>query len=106
LTDALGCTSSSRNRERTAASIESPCGQTAVPADRLIAECNGGGAMGEKGNVEMLEQLKAMAQQQEPGLRDKVMDLISDFQTVRGLSGTGSSGDDEDGSDAPAGPQA
>jgi len=59
--------------------------------------------MGEKANVEVLEQLKAMAQQQEPGLRDRVMQLISDFQTVRGLT-TGGADDEEDDSDSSAGP--
>ncbi|HEY7283179.1 MAG TPA: hypothetical protein VID47_16455 [Actinomycetota bacterium] len=58
--------------------------------------------MGEKGNAEVIAQLREMAKQQEPGLRDRVMQLLSDYQTLQGLS-TGGDGDEE--SD-PAGPQA
>jgi hypothetical protein len=54
--------------------------------------------MGEKGNTEVVEQLKQMAQQQEPGLRDRVMQLLSDYETVTGLAGGGGDGD---GSDTP-----
>jgi hypothetical protein len=57
--------------------------------------------MGEKGNTEVITQLKEMAKQQEPGLRDRVMQMLSDYQTLQGLS----TGDDEEESD-PAGPQA
>jgi hypothetical protein len=49
--------------------------------------------VGEKGNTEVIEQLKQMAQQQDPGLRDRVMQLLDDYQTVTGLTGGG--GDDE-----------
>jgi hypothetical protein len=57
-----------------------------------------GVAVGEKGNTEVIEQLKQMAQQQEPGLRDRVMQMLSDYQTISGISGGG--GDDE-GSEGP-----
>jgi hypothetical protein len=49
--------------------------------------------VGEKGNTEVIDQLKEMAQQQEPGLRDRVMQLLDDYQTVTGFSG-GGGGDD------------
>lgn len=52
--------------------------------------------MGEKGNSEVIDQLKQMAQQQEPGLRDRVMQMLSDYQTISGFAGGG-----DDGSDAP-----
>ena len=41
--------------------------------------------MGEKANTEVIEQLKQMAKQQEPGLRDRVMQLLTDYQTITGL---------------------
>jgi len=47
--------------------------------------------MGEKANTEVIEQLKQMATQQEPGLRDRVMQLLTDYQTITGLTK-----DDED----------
>ena len=56
--------------------------------------------MGEKGNAEVIEQLREMAQQQEPSLRDRVMQLLSDYQTLTGLAGGGE--DDADGSGSPA----
>jgi len=49
--------------------------------------------MGEKANVEVIDQLREMAQQQEPGLRDRVMQLLTDYQTITGL--TTGSGDNE-----------
>jgi hypothetical protein len=63
--------------------------------------------MGEKGNVEMLDELKGMAQQQEPGLRDRMMELLSDFQTVQGLgiTGGGRGKDGGTGDPSPPGPQ-
>ena len=42
--------------------------------------------MGEKANTEVIEQLKQMAKQQEPGLRDRVMQLLTDYQTITGLT--------------------
>jgi len=65
--------------------------------------------MGEKANTEVIDQLRAMAKQQEPGLRDRVMQLLTDYQTITGLS-TG--GDDEESTpsdgagSAPTSPQA
>jgi hypothetical protein len=65
--------------------------------------------MGEKANTEVIEQLKQMATQQEPGLRDRVMQLLTDYQTITGL--TKGDEDDESGTSdgsgsAPASPQA
>jgi hypothetical protein len=57
--------------------------------------------MGEKGNAEVIEQLREMAQQQEPSLRNRVMQLLSDYQTLTGLAGGGDD-DDADGSGSPA----
>lgn len=42
--------------------------------------------MGEKGNLEMMDELRAMATQQEPGLRERVMQLLSDYETVRDVT--------------------
>ena len=66
--------------------------------------------MGEKANTEVIDQLRAMAKQQEPGLRDRVMQLLTDYQTITGLS-TGGNEDEEstptDGAgSAPTSPQA
>jgi hypothetical protein len=59
--------------------------------------------MGEKANTDVIEQLKQMASQQEPGLRDRVMQLLTDYQTITGL--TQGAADEEsptsDGPDAP-----
>jgi len=64
--------------------------------------------MGEKANTEVIEQLKQMAKQQEPGLRDRVMQLLEDYETVTGITG---GSDDESGSSeatppAPSAPHA
>ena len=56
--------------------------------------------MGEKGNTEVIEQLKEMAKQQEPGLRDRVMQLLTDYQTITGLT----EGDEDEAPRRPAGP--
>jgi hypothetical protein len=66
--------------------------------------------MGEKANTEVIEQLKSMAQQQEPGLRDRVMQLLNDYETVTGLT-TGAAAAEEsetpgDGGTPPTAPQA
>lgn len=65
--------------------------------------------MGEKANTEVIDQLRQMAQQQEPGLRDRVMQLLNDYQTVTGLS-AGGGGEESEGSDGttppPSPPQA
>ena len=65
--------------------------------------------MGEKANTEVVDQLREMAQQQEPGLRDRVMQLLNDYQTITGLSGGGkdeeSESTDQPGT-PPAAPQA
>jgi hypothetical protein len=65
--------------------------------------------MGEKANTEVIDQLRQMAKQQEPGLRDRVMQLLNDYQTITGLSGTVTDEESEasDGSGSPpATPQA
>ena len=65
--------------------------------------------MGEKANTEVIEQLKQMAGQQEPGLRDRVMQLLTDYQTITGLTTGGAdeeSGASEGSGSAPASPQA
>jgi hypothetical protein len=51
--------------------------------------------MGEKANTEVIEQLRTMAKQQEPGLRDRVMQLLTDYQTITGLSGGASDEESE-----------
>ena len=62
--------------------------------------------MGEKANTEVIDELRQMAQQQEPGLRDRVMQLLNDYQTVTGLSGSATDDESEtsDGSGSPPSP--
>jgi hypothetical protein len=60
--------------------------------------------MGEKGNTEVIDQLKQMAQQQEPGLRDRVMQMLEDYQTVTGLTGGGGNDESESPGEIPPAP--
>jgi hypothetical protein len=62
--------------------------------------------MGEKANTEVIDELRQMAQQQEPGLRDRVMQLLNDYQTITGLSGGGADEESEstDGAGSPPSP--
>src|SRR6185503_8139246 len=53
--------------------------------------------MGEKGNTaDVLERLRAMAaEEQDPSVRDRVMQMLEDYETLTGILPAGT-GDDED----------
>lgn len=54
--------------------------------------------MGEKGNGgEVLQQLRAMAEQKDPSVRDQMMKLLSEYQTVTGVLGGRKGGEEEPG---------
>jgi len=62
--------------------------------------------MGEKGNVEVIEELREMAKKQEPGLRDQVEQLLNDYSTITGLTTAVAAEEAEESGPAATPPQA